>query len=295
MRNVGFVKVEQNDTDTVVHIHGKGLRLTGDKTLKLYIFYRDNKRCIGVWQGDIENVNPAVNYRLSYTAQDTGRPENYPLIDGLILENESQRRFAAVWNDMPVNVDEMEVWQGQEESQARHGEPPFREEEKTQGEAEPGKVKEQESQEVSKEEPAPEEQLEPEEKIMLPGEAAIEVEALPEEAASPDEEDRYINPTRKQYKKIQRQDIAALPRCEWRLANNSFLLHGYYNYHHLLLIEEDDCWLGVPGVYHPREAKAAEAFGFPRFIRVGDEEVEWAEDEKNEVDDFGYWCRQVRR
>ena len=57
--------------------------------------------------------------------------------------------------------------------------------------------------------------------------------------------------------KIQRRDIAQLKRCEWRLANNSFLLHGYYSYHHLLLIQEGEkCWLGVPGIYHPREAQA---------------------------------------
>ena len=33
--------------------------------------------------------------------------------------------------------------------------------------------------------------------------------------------------------KITRQEIAGLPRKEWKLANNHFLLHGYYNYHHL--------------------------------------------------------------
>lgn len=46
------------------------------------------------------------------------------------------------------------------------------------------------------------------------------------------------------------------------------LLHGYHNYHHLLLLEEDEHqWLGVPGIYSPREAHAAELFGFPQFTR----------------------------
>ena len=39
VRNVGFVKVEQADSSTVVHIHGKGLHLAEDKKLKVYIFY----------------------------------------------------------------------------------------------------------------------------------------------------------------------------------------------------------------------------------------------------------------
>ena len=56
-------------------------------------------------------------------------------------------------------------------------------------------------------------------------------------------------------------------RGEWKLANNSFLLHGYYNYHDLLLIEEgDDCILGVPGIYHRRErGRRQSALSFSEF------------------------------
>lgn len=96
--------------------------------------------------------------------------------------------------------------------------------------------------------------------------------------------------------KISRQDIARLPRCEWRIANNSFLLHGYYNYHHLLFIEEEEVlWLGVPGIYHEREETAAKTFGFPEFIKVSEEEVHLEEKEKNKADAFGYWCRKVKQ
>ena len=96
------------------------------------------------------------------------------------------------------------------------------------------------------------------------------------------------------YEKIQRQDLSRLPRKEWRLANNNFLLHGYYNYHHLLYIQEDDkLWIGVPGIYHPKEKVAAESFGFPEFKRIENNEVELLPEEKNNTEDFGYWCRQV--
>lgn len=96
--------------------------------------------------------------------------------------------------------------------------------------------------------------------------------------------------------KIRRQDIARLPRREWRLANNSFLLHGYYNYHHLLLIEEDGClYLGVPGIYHPREETAARAFGFRSFRKLPEDGPDLSEQEKDDTEKFGYWCRQVER
>ena len=104
----------------------------------------------------------------------------------------------------------------------------------------------------------------------------------------------YIPPNTVRYEKIQRQDLSRLPRREWRLANNSFLLHGFYNYHHLLYIEDGDkIWIGVPGIYHEKEKAAANGFGFPEFRRLTDMELELSEEEKNTYDDFGYWCRQI--
>lgn len=106
----------------------------------------------------------------------------------------------------------------------------------------------------------------------------------------------YVLPVSRRYEKIQRQDLSRLPRREWRLANNSFLLHGFYNYHHLLYIEDGDkTWIGVPGIYHEKEKAAANAFGFTEFQRLADMEIELSQEEKNTYDDFGYWCRQVER
>ena len=77
LRNVGFVKVEQGDEDCVIHIHGKGLHMKGEKRLQLYLFYEEGDGCVGIWQGTVDNVNPAINYQLYYTKEDTGVPENF--------------------------------------------------------------------------------------------------------------------------------------------------------------------------------------------------------------------------
>lgn len=69
VRNVGFVRVEQTEEATVVHIHGKGLRIAGNRQLGLYLFYETDKECVGIPQGILENVNPAVNYRLRFTRE----------------------------------------------------------------------------------------------------------------------------------------------------------------------------------------------------------------------------------
>lgn len=113
--------------------------------------------------------------------------------------------------------------------------------------------------------------------------------------ASPEAQCRTESaPDHSSARKIQRSDLTRLPKKFWTLANNSFLLHGYHNYGHLLLVDEEGhVWLGVPGIYDPREARAAELFGFPQFTRSYAEELELSEEERNDSADFGHWCRYL--
>ena len=72
---------------------------------------------------------------------------------------------------------------------------------------------------------------------------------------------------------IKPQDIGLLPRENWLYGNNSFLLHGYYNYRYLILArlgkpgERGRYILGVPGHYGNNEKYMAAMFGFDRFVR----------------------------
>lgn len=264
LRNVGFVKAEQGDRECVLHIHGKGLDLQEEKSLRVYLFFTEEGACFGIWQGDAQNVNPAINYRLYYTDQDVGGKEQFARIGGVILEAAGGRKFAAVWDDEAVNIGGMRVYTEER-----------REQEISAGE-------EADEQEI----PAGEEADEQE----IPAGEEADAQEQDVEAADQDRPGGFL------CTKIQRKDLARLPRCEWKLSNNSFLLHGYYNYHHLVFLDDGE-WLrvGVPGIYHPKEQKAAEAFGFSEFIRRRDIAVELEKEEREEDDGFGYWCRCVRR
>ncbi len=72
---------------------------------------------------------------------------------------------------------------------------------------------------------------------------------------------------------IKPQDIGLLPRENWVYGNNSFLLHGYYNYRYLILArlgksgERGRYILGVPGHYGNNEKYMAAMFGFECFVR----------------------------
>ena len=92
--------------------------------------------------------------------------------------------------------------------------------------------------------------------------------------------------------KIRPQDIGLLPRENWTYGNNSFLLHGYYNYRCLILVRLNNpsgksrFLLGVPGHYFSNEKYMASMFGFPHFVLS----------KKQPLDNgrFGYWYTDVR-
>lgn len=86
--------------------------------------------------------------------------------------------------------------------------------------------------------------------------------------------------------KIEPKDIGMLPKEIWPYSNNSFLMHGFYCYHHLIFAKMKDrngCRyiLGIPGIYHNRERFMAKMFGFENFKSIRRRELRQG--------DFGYW------
>ncbi len=578
---MGFVKVEQGNDDCTLHIHGRGLHMKGDRKLKLYLFY-GGEECVGIWQGIVDNVNPAINYRLYFTREDVVIPENFDKINGIILESELGHKYAAVWNEGPVDVSRMRVLRpgeaadrdvqmelaeerqgsttgvnraeeipgesaggdreegmpggnaggGREEGMLRGNARGGREEEipvgnvradgrnemfgsnagedreedtpgagrqeemsggigetvrdrempggnavadrreevsggnavadgreevsggnavadrreevsggiqglgrqaettgktgridhpegivdvgaRTKGPEEisdgmrrvrqteeaadrSGRARQQQETPDRTEEtidrnrqagqqretpdrieetvdrnrqagrqqempdrieetvdrnrqagqqtemPDSREEMLPQRNVSARGETITPREEMTGESSGkrpgasvdmdiPEETPKKTGmykekpgmPVRKgmaeqsiptmpghvcsdqkeqkpanhfRCSKIQRNDLAVLPRCEWKWANNSFLLHGYYNYHHLAFIDDGErFWLGVPGIYHPQEAKAASTFGFTEFIPQQDMRIDLTDDEKSNEEQFGYWCRPIKR
>lgn len=90
--------------------------------------------------------------------------------------------------------------------------------------------------------------------------------------------------------RLELKDLRLLPKSYWHLNNNSFLLHGFFNYHHLLLGKKKDTqpceWLlGVPGVFQNPERVMATLFGFPDFHSTSEANTKTGQ--------FGYWLRPL--
>ncbi len=259
VRNIGFVKVEKQEDKCTMHIHGKGVEFGTDRKIEVFVFFAMSDINVRVSQGSVDNTNPIIHFILKFEAEDMGGQEAFEAMRGVILENNTGKRYVAVWDNADVDVDGMLSQKEWEQSQATPEEQP--------------------------------EMPEPKPEVVQP--------EMPEPKPDPEpmremETDEYIPQPERTYEKISRQDLARLPRKEWRLANNSFLLHGFYNYHHLLYIKEgENCWIGVPGIYHEKEQAAARAFGFPQFHRITDGVLELSDEETNTYEDFGYWCRSV--
>lgn len=87
------------------------------------------------------------------------------------------------------------------------------------------------------------------------------------------------------YVKLEPRDFLILSSKYQHLVNNSFLLHGFYNYRHVILGKEKETYyLGVPGVFYEREKMVALMFGFEAFECAGGEP---------KAGEFGYYLRRV--
>lgn len=86
--------------------------------------------------------------------------------------------------------------------------------------------------------------------------------------------------------RLEPKDIGLLPMSAWVLGNNSFLLHSYCNFRHLLfakMLTREGCvyLLMVPGAHNNREQQLAKMFGFEHFKCSRRRSIRDGE--------FGYW------
>lgn len=101
----------------------------------------------------------------------------------------------------------------------------------------------------------------------------------------------HIRPFRdeREYLSLWPEDFVVLRSDAYRLAHNSFLLHGYYNYEHLILTQmsvkgTDRYYIGVPGNFYEKEKQVAIMFGFESFE---------CRQEPAQEGDFGYYMIRV--
>ena len=323
-RNVGFVKVEQDGKETTISVHGKGLCGKSNENISCYLIKLDSEmgNILFVPAGEIQIgmiscggcfcfTEELIGAGYGKTEQSVGQTcEKKDDICGLGLGDPKEAFYVALWNEEmygDLDIARAKVFQEFDSDKTAGEYKSIKSIDEKEAEVETQFGDDEETENLEEEQPEKKEQ-ETVEEFSEKKEQEI-VEEFPEKKdqetveessekkdLKKDDRDIDLQNFRRQIMKIQRGEISILPRCEWKLANNNFLLHGYYNYRHLVLIDEgNQLKLGVPGIYHEREARAAATFGFPEFIAEADVNVTLEPQERNENQQFGYWCRQVRR
>lgn len=299
-RNVGFVKVEQDGKETTISVHGKGLCGKSNENISCYLIKLDSEmgNILFVPAGEIQigmiscggcfcYTEELIGAGYGKTEQSVGQTcEKKDDICGLGLGDPKEAFYVALWNEEmygDLDIARAKVFQEFDSDQTAGESKSIKSIDEKESEVETQFGDDEETENLEEEQPEKKDQ------------ETVE-ESSEKKDLKKDDRDIDLQNFRRQIMKIQRGEISILPRCEWKLANNNFLLHGYYNYRHLVLIDEgNQLKLGVPGIYHEREARAAATFGFPEFIAEADVNVTLEPQERNENQQFGYWCRQVRR
>ena len=288
-RNVGFIKVSQHYQSCILQIHVRGIPVRSGSTLILSASCCEQDAMIMSQIAELTSCGRNISIRLSVSETHFPGRRALQQIDGFLLQNPDRDTPPLFWmassfffdirSDM-MQTDEPKAETASEAEAVPEPEtaPELESAPKPAAAPEPESASELEAAST----PAPEPALQ-----------SVEAKELPQDQM-PDPASTAVDLQAYRAKKISRSDLTLLPRKFWPLANNSFLLHGYHNYNHLALIEENGRrWLGVPGIYDTREARAADLFGFPRFTRAYVSVLELTDEERNDTADFGHWCRCV--
>ncbi len=296
-RNVGFIKVSRHYRSCILQIHAGGIPVRNGSILNLSAFCREQDKLLVSQIAVLTSCGRNISIRLSVS--ETHFPQGRPLrqIDGFLLQNPDRDAPPLFWMASSFFFDigpDMMLPAGPGSASGADPSGP-------EGMPASESMPEPESAPVSASTPEPESApvsvSAPEPETASETETVVETKTTSENTDGVKAESGLQSAEAKdlpRVKKISSEDLSLLPRKFWSLASNSFLLHGYNNYHHLALIEEGGRrWLGVPGIYDTREARAADLFGFPRFTRAYVSVLNLTDEERNAAADFGHWCRCV--
>ncbi len=259
--NAGFVKVESRNGQCRFSLSLKNV-YSGTGACKVYGFVRVGHELRGIYLGDVKLRNHGCDWIFQTETERIGGTD-YRLeqMSGMIVHSEGGKFYGTRWDQGDLDIQRFVTEWGDADISEKNQE---NEED----------IKEKESEVF-------EDHLDTRSQHF-----AKLMEQCP--GMYPFEDDMIENCVR-----LEPQDIGSMPLDCWSYGNNSFLLHGYYSYRHLILArlkcpsDENQTQtsrnyiLGVPGTRHSRDAFMANMFGFREFkpIREGEESPK----------DFGYW------
>ena len=309
-KNTGFAKVESRNGICRMQIHLQKIPQE-EETLNIYGFVREGGWLLGIFLGQIGVKNACGDARIQTQAERIGGSA-YRLeqIAGLWVESGLGRTYLTVFDDEGVDTeklvtalpDEKKPEEEPQEEASAEAQEELREEASAEAEEEP---REEASVKAEEEELREEASVETEEqKGRVHAQQAGACPAVNSRCANCSWHMANLNQKwqalSRRYPHFQPfaegefagclqitpRELAFIGQGKCRVGNNSFLMHGFCNYRHLLFGKRRDgrFVLGVPGVFENQEMVMANMYGFPDFKEAM---------AKHPNGKFGYWCREL--
>ena len=276
IRNLGFAKIEKRGGQCKIEIHMKGTGYTGI-SCPVYLFVRRDDRMVGISLGKMQIMSGSGAGRFLLDGDNINQ-SGYGLKDigGFLIFVSEKVMFASQWDDQEMIREQFVLLEEMQPSEPEEAE-------QEESAPEPPTVKATEAAAMRQ-------------RVVTPITPHLEKEEVPWEQKWPLILENYpvLTPFEGEEDilciRMELKDLRLLPKHYWYLGNNSFLLHGFFNYRYLVLgmqqQEEQVQWfLGIPGVFQSQEKVMASIFGFPEY--KSEKAV------RQKTGQFGYWYRYL--
>ena len=265
-RNVGFIRNDIRNDRCLMDIHIRGLERIKEKA-PIYLIVRDGE-CVGIPAGEIVISQGIGNAFLELPGNHIGKTDyNSSDIQAVIVRYGNGKMLLGSYVQHPASdllSGTFTKWEAQAIPESPEPDPNA-----TRGENDDsGSIRP--VSEISRGQNDDSGSIRPVSEIPRGQNDdfdSIRPDALSQQSTEAHAEEKLCPPT---YKRIAITDIRSLPSRNWHLCSNSFLVHGFFCYHYLVLktVNAPDgtqIYLGVPGIYASQERMMALLFGFNDF------------------------------
>ena len=279
---IGTARIERRGKEAKVTVSIQAPSLANEVLQNLF-YIRTSEGVRGISAGEYLTNGSGGNWQIHMDANDMGGSGlELERMDGYLICKDGNKYFASAWDDKPLLPTEVYELLHALEEQRNNVAQPDRIELPTEEDAyqeQDGLLEESEQNDVEMNEIA-----EDIGDVQTPVRSAERIfELCP--VIWP-----FAEPWAERCIKLELEDIGLLPAEHWQLTTNSFLMHSYYGYRHLVLARVRDgaryrYELLVPGIYNEREKEIAELFGFAEFHNTKSRPIATGE--------YGYWSMPV--
>lgn len=302
--NAGFAKIEMRGAVTTIELHMRGIA-THTPVACLYLFVRSDDAILGFPLGDVPFSGGTADRRFTLSQTELGE-SSYHTSDaaGILLFADDNICFVSQWDEAPIDWNSFRIYRPEDAPAPEPDDVPA-----DIPAPEPDGDTTEKNVIQSAELPQPRQMQAVFAAVTAPPtenlkDRAFDKNPVPEETEStpPAAQGSWAETWQKLIRsqpviqpfsnenihcvRVELKDLRLLPPSNWHLCNNSFLLHAFFTYRHLIFGEipsakEHKWFIGVPGIRYRQEHVLAAIFGFSDFL---------PDKENSDADTpFGYW------